>query len=241
MIIRFFHLRKTDIYLMVVANVMMREEGMVTSTEIKRRPVQARSQKTRTAIKDATHAVMREKGVRAVTTNAVAAHSGIKVGSIYDYFPNKEAIIAEIYEEKLAQVRRFFEAGFETIAAEHWQSQLATVIRETWAYQLSIGLDRTIVDAAYYYEALFPIAQQHARLIASNYVRLLRRLGSCWAPEQLFDLGISLYTLVNANWSYWRLTSTNDEIAIERQIAMTITLITPVLAASECRISEVSG
>jgi AcrR family transcriptional regulator len=202
---------------------------MFTNADTKRRPVQARSQKTRTAILESTHAVMREQGVRAVTTNAVAAHSGIKVGSIYDYFPNKEAIIAEIYETKLAQVRVFLEAGSEKIEADYWQTQLAQLIRDTWAYQLSIGLDRTIVDAAYYYETLFPIAQQHARLIATNYARLLRRLGSSWTQEQLFDLGISLYTLVNANWSYWRLTGTDDQIAIERQIVLTITLIAPAL------------
>ncbi|MGV1782624.1 TetR/AcrR family transcriptional regulator [Agrobacterium vitis] len=187
----------------------------------------------KTAIMESTHAVMREHGVRAVTTNAVAAYSGIKVGSIYDYFPNKEAIIAEIYEEKLAQVRTFLEAGSEKVQANGWQAQLATLIRETWVYQLSIGLDRTIVDAAYYYETLFPIAQQHARLVASNYARLLHRLGSTWPQEQLFDLGISLYTLVNANWSYWRLTGTDDQIAIERQIVLTITLIAPTLTGSE--------
>ncbi|MGV2125524.1 TetR/AcrR family transcriptional regulator [Agrobacterium vitis] len=204
----------------------------VGNTGTKRRPVQARSQKMKMAIMESTHAVMREQGVRAVTTNAVSAHSGIKVGSIYDYFPNKEAIIAEIYEEKLAQVRAFLEAGSEKIEADDWQIQLAALIRETWVYQLSIGLDRTIVDAAYYYETLFPIAQQHARLVASNYVKLLSHLGSTWSHEQLFDLGISLYTLVNANWSYWRLTGTDDQIAIERQIVLTITLITPTLTAS---------
>ncbi|HBF32357.1 TetR/AcrR family transcriptional regulator [Rhizobium sp.] len=206
----------------------------LTNLRTKRRPVQARSQKMKMAIMESTHAVMREQGVRAVTTNAVAAHSGIKVGSIYDYFPNKEAIIAEIYEEKLARVRSFLEAGSVTITADSWQTQLATLIRVTWAYQLSIGLDRTIVDAAYYYESLFPIAQQHARLIASNYVKLLLRLGSTWPQEQLFDLGISLYTLVNANWSYWRLTGTDHDIAIERQIVLTITLISPSLDGVAC-------
>lgn len=207
--------------------------GVATNSSSKRRPVQARSQKMKMAIMDSTHAVMREQGVRAVTTNAVAAHSGIKVGSIYDYFPNKEAIIAELYEEKLAQVRSFLEAGSEKIERHDWQAQLATLIRETWEYQLSIGLDRTIVDAAYYYESLFPIAQQHARLIASNYAKLLCRLGSTWPQEQLLDLGISLYTLVNANWSYWRLTGSDDQIAIERQIVLTITLISPTLSESE--------
>ncbi|MUZ74982.1 hypothetical protein GOZ90_20035 [Agrobacterium vitis] len=66
-----------------------------------------------------------------------------------------------------------------------------------------------------------------------NYARLLHRLGSTWPQEQLFELGISLYTLVNANWSYWRLTGTDDQIAIERQIVLTITLIAPTLTGSE--------
>lgn len=212
--------------------------AVATHSGSKRRPVQARSQKMKMVIMESTHAVMREQGVRAVTTNAVAAHSGIKVGSIYDYFPNKEAIIAEIYEEKLAQVRSFLEAGSENIEVQNWQTQLAMLIRDTWVYQLSIGLDRTIVDAAYYYESLFPIAQQHARLIASNYAKLLCRLGSTWPQEQLLDLGISLYTLVNANWSYWRLTGSDHQIAIERQIVLTITLIAPALENSTKRTSE---
>ncbi len=181
------------------------------------------------AIMESAHAVMREQGVRAITTNAIASHSGIKVGSIYDYFPNKEAIIAEIYQEKLAQVRHFLETGSEEIVLSVWQDQLANLIHATWDYQLRIGLDRTIVDAAYYYESLFPIAQSHARLMASNYARLLRRLGSDWSQEQLVDLGISLYTLVNATWSYWRLTGTHAQIAIERQIELSLTLIAPAL------------
>lgn len=194
-------------------------------TVTSRRPVQARSRKIKIQIMEAAHDVMRQHGVRAITTNAVAAQAGVKVGSIYDYFPNKEAIIAEIYEEKLAAVRTFLEAGCEEIRRDTWQTQLAELIRETWKYQLSIGLDRTIVDAAYYYEDLFRIAREHAQLFADNYVRLLKRLGSPCSEEELFDLGISLYSLVNATWSYWRLTDTHSDIAIERQIKMTILLI----------------
>lgn len=193
-----------------------------------RKPVQARSRKIRLQIMEAAHEVMRRNGVRAITTNAVAAQAGIKVGSIYDYFPNKEAIIADIYEEKLAAVRAVLEAGSETIEAQDWQRQLADLIRKTWDYQLSIGLDRTLVDAAYYYEDLFRIAREHAQLLAQTYVTLLRRLGSTWPEADLYDLGISLYTLVNANWSYWRLQDNQDMIAIERQIRMTILLVEDV-------------
>lgn len=190
-----------------------------------RKPVQARSRKIKLQIMDAAHEVMRQHGVRAITTNAVAAQAGVKVGSIYDYFPNKEAIIAEIYEGKLAAVRAFLEAGCEEIERDTWRTQLAELIRETWKYQISIGLDRTIVDAAYYYEDLFRIAREHAQLFAGNYTRLLLRLGSKWTKEALFDLGISLYALVNATWSYWRLQDCQDMIAVERQIQMTIVLI----------------
>lgn len=172
---------------------------------------------------------LRDKDLR----YAVAFYNAPNAASFKQKIVDIKLRIAEIYEEKLAQVRTFLEAGSEKVQANGWQAQLATLIRETWVYQLSIGLDRTIVDAAYYYETLFPIAQQHARLVASNYARLLHRLGSTWPQEQLFELGISLYTLVNANWSYWRLTGTNDQIAIERQIVLTITLIAPTLTGSE--------
>ncbi|MGF6175432.1 TetR/AcrR family transcriptional regulator [Ensifer sp. 4252] len=199
----------------------------------KRTPVQERSRKIKSKIKASAHRVMREKGIRAITTNAVAEAAGVKVGSIYDYFPNKEAIIAELYEEKLAAVRKFLEDGSEQITSDEWREGLASLIRDTWKYQLGIGLDLTIVNAAYYYESLFPIAQDHARLFASNYVRLLKRLGSPWQDAELFDLGITLYTLVNATWSYWRLTESAKNVAVERQIALTITLIEPALRAPE--------
>lgn len=114
-----------------------------------------------------------------------------------------------------------------------WRTDLKQLVRDTWTYQLAIGLDRTIVDASYYYEDLLGIARAHSQLFASNYARLLRRLGSQWSEEDLFDVGISLYTLINATWSYWRLRETDNAIAIERQIRLTITLIEPALTAPD--------
>jgi AcrR family transcriptional regulator len=55
---------------------------------------------------DAAHDVMREPGIRAVTTSAIAERANIKIGSLYDYFSNKEAVISELYEGKLAEGAR---------------------------------------------------------------------------------------------------------------------------------------
>jgi AcrR family transcriptional regulator len=172
---------------------------------------------------------MRKRGIRAVTTNAIAEESGVRVGSIYDYFPNKEAIIAEIYGGKLAQIRAFFDEKSAGIDSQNWRTQIGDLLRASWEYQWSIGFDRTIVDASYYYEDLFHIAREHSILLAKFYARLLARLGSNWKEEALFDLGISLYTLVNSTWSYWRLTASQNDIAIERQIFLTVTLMEPAL------------
>jgi AcrR family transcriptional regulator len=200
-----------------------------TNVKKRRMPVQMRSRKMKTAIMEAAHEVMRERGIRAITSNAVAEHAGIKIGSLYDYFPNKEAIIAEIYEEKLARIRVFLEKGTQQIETPNWEDQLAQLIRETWAYQLSIGFDRIIVDAAYYYEDLLRIARAHSQMFASTYARLLRRLGSTWSEKTLLDLGVSIYTLVNSTWSYWRLTDTDNPVGIERQIMLTIKLVESAL------------
>jgi AcrR family transcriptional regulator len=214
----------------------VRDEGIMSSpTKLaaRRSPVQTRSRRVRRAIMDAAHDVMRERGIRAVTTNAIAERANIKIGSLYDYFSNKEAVIAELYEGKLAEVRDFLDAEVIGIDRAAWRQQTANLIRNMWTYQLNIGLDRTLVDASYYYEDLLRIARAHSQLFASTFARLLKRLGSNWRDDQLLDLGISIYRLVNATWSYWRLTESDCLIAIDRQISLSIALMAPALNASE--------
>ena len=205
---------------------------MVESPKVSRRkPVQERSRRIRTSIMEAAHAVMRERGVRAVTTNAIAERADIKVGSIYDYFANKEAVIAELYAEKLADVRGYLEVEALRVTRERWRTDVGALLHGMWSYQLGIGLDRTIVDAAYYYEDLLGIARAHSLLFASTFAQLLRRLGSTWSDDALADLGMSLYTLVNATWSYWRLTETDRPVAVDRQVLLTVTLMATALAS----------
>lgn len=59
-------------------------------------PAQARSRVTVDAIVQATTYILTETGWDGLTTNAIAARAGVNIGSLYQYFPNKEAIIAEI-------------------------------------------------------------------------------------------------------------------------------------------------
>jgi len=48
------------------------------------------------AILDAAEALIAADGIARLTTNRVAARAGVSIGSLYQYFPNKEAILAEL-------------------------------------------------------------------------------------------------------------------------------------------------
>ncbi|WP_164705393.1 TetR/AcrR family transcriptional regulator, partial [Pseudomonas viridiflava] len=40
-----------------------------------------------------------------LTTNAIAERAGVNIGSLYQFFPNKEAIIAELQRRNVAATR----------------------------------------------------------------------------------------------------------------------------------------
>jgi AcrR family transcriptional regulator len=48
------------------------------------------------AILDAAEALIEEDGLERFTTNRVGERAGVSVGSLYQYFPNKQAILAEL-------------------------------------------------------------------------------------------------------------------------------------------------
>lgn len=76
--------------------------------ETRRRiPTQARADKTIETILVATAHILRAEGAARLTTNRIAQHSGVSVGSLYQYFPNKEAILLALAErERHALVTR---------------------------------------------------------------------------------------------------------------------------------------
>jgi AcrR family transcriptional regulator len=62
----------------------------------RRQPRQQRSAQTRRDILDAAARVFSEHGYAAGTTNRIAAAADVSIGSLYQYFPNKDAILAAL-------------------------------------------------------------------------------------------------------------------------------------------------
>lgn len=75
-------------------------------TSARKRPSQARSLATVDAILNAAAQVFEDRGYASGTTNRIAARAGVSIGSVYEYFPNKDAIIVALADQELARERQ---------------------------------------------------------------------------------------------------------------------------------------
>lgn len=130
----------------------------------RRKPRQARAQATVDAILQAAAHILVEQGFEGFNTNAVAERAGVSVGSLYQYFPNKEAIIAEMVRVKRARLLNGLQAAEvahqETTLPEALEALVAATIthQKGWP-QLSQALDRAA--------ALVPLSEEGAALTAA--------------------------------------------------------------------------
>src|ERR1700756_2928838 len=66
------------------------------------RPGRPRSEQTRVAVLRTTSELMREVGLRAMTTEDIAARSGASKATIYKWWPNKYAVAVEAFLSEMA-------------------------------------------------------------------------------------------------------------------------------------------
>jgi AcrR family transcriptional regulator len=71
----------------------------------RRTPKQARAQVTIDAILEATAQIVEKEGEAAFTTNRVAERAGVSIGSLYQYFPDKRAILREMAKRETNALR----------------------------------------------------------------------------------------------------------------------------------------
>ncbi|MDB5775310.1 MAG: TetR family transcriptional regulator [Herbaspirillum sp.] len=76
--------------------------------EPRKEPRQARSKAMVDTILDATARVLIERGYAKTNTNAVAETAGISVGSLYQYFPNKNALVIALQERHVGKMLNLY-------------------------------------------------------------------------------------------------------------------------------------
>ena len=92
---------------------------------MRRKPKQRRARQTVEAVLEAVIKTLKREGPRAVTTNRIAEVAGVSIGSLYQYFPDKQAIFAALHERHIEQIDRLVEKTL----VDHAASTLDELIR----------------------------------------------------------------------------------------------------------------
>jgi AcrR family transcriptional regulator len=85
-------------------------------TTPRKRPRQERSQATVEAILDATARVLCSIGYDRASTNRIALAAGVSVGSLYQYFPSKEALVAALAARHMATMTALVRSKLAEVA-----------------------------------------------------------------------------------------------------------------------------
>ena len=85
-------------------------------TNPRKLPRQERARATIDALLEATARILKKEGFDKASTNRIAEAAGVSVGSLYQYFPSKEALVAALIERHIDEMMSLFASAFERLA-----------------------------------------------------------------------------------------------------------------------------
>jgi AcrR family transcriptional regulator len=161
---------------------------------LKRLPRQQRSRETVQQIFEATVALLRERSILDLNTNLIAATAGVDISSLYRFFADKEAIVFQLADDWLAEIRQVYDRYEEDpeLLGLPWREYFTRLL-EDWRlpdqdekYAALAGLWRL-------YPALVALDEQQLAHHISFFVRQFRRFKARGKLQQWRDLAIYLY------------------------------------------------
>ena len=105
-------------------------------------PQQQRARVTYGSVVDAAARILATRGYAELTTNHVAHAAGVAIGSVYEYFPDKETIVAEVARRTLREMTGALAEGLESTKAVALREGLDVALRQWVALLFSIVEDR---------------------------------------------------------------------------------------------------
>jgi AcrR family transcriptional regulator len=108
---------------------------------------QARSRQTVDALLEATARVLVKDGYDRASTNKIAAVAGVSIGSLYQYFPSKEALVAAVIHLHMHEMFRLVRDGLVKVATrpvEVAARELVSVMID--AHRVNPKLHRVLVE-----------------------------------------------------------------------------------------------
>jgi AcrR family transcriptional regulator len=185
--------------------------------EPRKTPIQARSTVTVEAISEATIQVLLSHGAERFTTTRVAERAGVSVGTLYQYYPNKQSLLFAVLEHHMNNVATRVEAACESACYK----PLAEMIKEMVEAFVDAKMERADVSAALYRVAadvggpalIKRISQRSRKAIAAT----LQTAPDAKSPPDKFAIDIMLAAMAGAMRSLLEAGPTSDTVRKSRE------------------------
>lgn len=117
--------------------------------EPRKQPRQRRAAATVDVVLEASARILQKEGLAGFNTNEVARVAGVSVGSLYQYFPTKEAILAEIVRRKRVRLWEALSVELELAAEQDFEVTVRRLIEATLRHQAGNQELARALDYAY--------------------------------------------------------------------------------------------
>lgn len=156
-----------------------------TGVVLRRTPQQARSRARLARVLKAAERVLVAEGVQALTTTRVAAEAKVSVGSLYQYLPDRDAIIDALAATYFSQLEAVMEEFARSAATERWPDPVGVLI-DTYAglYRTEEGF-RALWFGSGLTDRTREADREHKRRMADGVRRVLLALGIAGDSEAL--------------------------------------------------------
>jgi AcrR family transcriptional regulator len=137
-----------------------------TNVRLRKEPLQKRSRQMTEDILAAAARVLTREGLIAFNTNRVAEVAGVSVGSLYQYFPNKESILFRLQEREMQETW----SALEPIISDTLLTPRERVERVVHAFfdseVVELALRTALQRAGVYFEMSSEYRDHEAKVVA---------------------------------------------------------------------------
>lgn len=181
---------------------------------------------------EATAQVIGDVGLEATSTNKIAARAGVAIGSIYQYFPNKEALIDALLDDRLHRLEALAATRMQALSADSYPEAAEAMMRATIAFcEAEPGVTAMLASRA---AAPQPNSGDHA--LYQRVHDIARRYLLAHADHLDVDdveIAATISTRVVANFAPWIALSVTDRDERERYIAEVVRMLSQWVGAQQ--------
>jgi len=124
---------------------MMKKKAAKGAPKPRKTPLQKRSLETVAVILEAAARILELHGFEGFNTNAVAERAGVSIGSLYQYYQSKDALLSGLIEREVATL---LAAGDELAQIPNCKAALLAYVRVSISHQMKRPQLARLIDIA---------------------------------------------------------------------------------------------